>query len=178
MTRLVSYVGQLGSWDGAYECLDAYLVVWGSGPSLLLTALNTFFCHQQKVLKCIKSIKNQQFMFRFHLVPLVLGELWLKGQNRWNIARRRQLEASHVARMAVGHQGQSTDAMWRRPTPRWHHFGPSHVSGPWDDLQERCGTLIQVGSHEWTRYASHGSCVHPSSTRRLQPPSKPSSKSP
>ena len=43
-------------------------LVWGS----LLMTLNTLFCHQHLVIKCIKSSKKQHFMFRFYLVHMYL----------------------------------------------------------------------------------------------------------
>ena len=73
-------------------------------------ALNTIFCHQHKAIKYIKSIKKQHFIFRFHLVPLVLGELCLQGQNSKNKAKRGLLEEVHVARRAKAHQVGSPDA--------------------------------------------------------------------
>jgi hypothetical protein len=72
-------------------------------------ALNTLFCHQHKVLKHIKSIKKQQFMFIFYLVPLVLRELCLQGQNSTNAANGDLLEALYVARRAKAHQVASPD---------------------------------------------------------------------
>jgi hypothetical protein len=60
---------------GSFSCLVPLL--WTSKGSVwgrLLMALNTIFCHQHKAIKYIKSIEKQHFMFRFHLVPLVLGE--------------------------------------------------------------------------------------------------------
>jgi hypothetical protein len=90
-------------------------------------ALNAILCHQHKVLKWIKSIKNQQFMFRFHLVPLVFGEFCLQEQNSQNMARGRHLEAFHVTSMVVGHPGPLPDA-------RWRHLGPCHIIDPQDIL--------------------------------------------
>jgi hypothetical protein len=72
-------------------------------------ALNTLFCHQHKVLKHIKSIKKQDVMFGFHLVPLVHEELCLQGQNSTNTANGDLLEALHVARRDKAHQVASPD---------------------------------------------------------------------
>jgi hypothetical protein len=70
----------------------------------LLTALNTLFCHQQLGMKCIKSSKKQHFMFRFHLVSYVFGELCLLGQNSQKWVKPSLLEAIHMARRGKSHR--------------------------------------------------------------------------
>jgi hypothetical protein len=80
-------------------------LVWGN----LLMALNTLFCHQQIVMKCIKSIKKQHFMFIFHLVPHAPRELCLLGQNSQKGVKGGLLEAIHVARRGRAHMGHHPD---------------------------------------------------------------------
>ena len=88
-------------------------LVWGS----LLMALNTLFCHQHLVIKCIKSSKKQHFMFRFYLVPHVFGELCLQGHNSQRGAKRSLLEAIHMAKRGSAHKGALLSAMVVPPSP-------------------------------------------------------------
>jgi hypothetical protein len=56
-------------------------------------------------------------MFKFHLVPHVLGELCLQGQNSKKGAKGGLLEAIHVVRRGRAHRGPSPGARWRRLAP-------------------------------------------------------------
>jgi hypothetical protein len=80
-------------------------------------ALNTLFCHQQLAMKCIKSSKKQHYMFRFHLVPHVLGGFCLQGQNSQKGPKVGLLETIHMARRGRAHWGYQPVTCWCRAVP-------------------------------------------------------------
>ena len=59
------------------------------------------------------------FMFRFHLVPHVFGELSLQEQNRSKGAKTYLLEAIHMARRDRAHKGALPGANMAPPIPTW-----------------------------------------------------------
>ena len=84
-------------------------------------------------------------MFKFHLVPLVLVELFVLG----NMVNFSQNGDKHEPRKQVdvagplGPTGQrSSEPPRRRPAPPGANLARSHVTDPWEPLQNQWDALI------------------------------------